>query len=87
MLFRHGALQSRSRRGNCYDNAHAKSFWSRLKTELLDCSSFPGLAETRLEISHYIACYNAERRHSAIGYHSPNRFETLFQTTSQCCPA
>ena len=71
-----------SRRGNCYDNAlpgttHAESFWSRLKTELFDGESFPGLAEARLKISHYIAYYNTERRHYALGYHPPNRFETL----------
>ena len=82
LLSRHGALQSMSRRGNYYDNTYAKSFWNRLKTELLDGGSFPGLAEARLEISHYITYYNAERRHSALDYHSPNRFETLLQTTS-----
>jgi putative transposase len=65
MLAQNGAVQSMSRRGNCYDNAHAKAFWSRLKTELLDGSTFPGLAEVRLEISHNIAYYNAERCHSA----------------------
>jgi transposase InsO family protein len=78
-------MASMSQRGNCYDNAHAESFWSRLKTELLDGGSFPGLSEAKLEISHYIAYYNAERRHSALGYHSPNHFETLLQTTSQFC--
>ena len=87
LLVRHQAVQSMSRRGNCYDNAHAESFWSRLKTELLDGGSFPGLAEARLEISHYIAYYNAERRHSALGYQSPNYFETLLQTTSLFCAA
>ena len=44
----HGALQSMSRWGNCYDNAHAESFWSRFKAELLDGGSFPGLGETKL---------------------------------------
>ena len=82
LLSRHEALQSRSRRGNCYDNAlpdmtHAKSFWSLLKTELLDGGSFPGLTGARLEISHYITYCNAEQRHSPLGYHSPNRLETL----------
>ena len=80
-----------SQRGNCYNNAlpnttHEESFWSRLKTELLDGGSFSGLAEAQLQISHYIAYYNAERRHSTPGYHSPNRLETLLQTTSQFCP-
>ena len=83
LLARHEAVQSMSRRGNCYDNAHAESFWSRLKIELLDGGSFRNLSEARLEISHYLAYYNAERRHSALGYFAPNHFETHFQTTSQ----
>ena len=87
LLARHGAVPSMSRRGNCYDNAHAESFWSRFKAELLDGGSFPGLAGAKLEISHHIAYYNAERRHSALGYQSPNPFETQFKTTSQLCPA
>ena len=87
LLACHGAVQSMSRRGNCYDNAHAESFWSRLKTELLDGGSFGSLAEARLEISHYMAYYNAERRHSALGYLAPNHFETQPKTTSQLCPA
>ena len=87
LLTRHGALPSMSRRGNCYDNAHAESFWSRLKTELLDGGSFPSLAEAKLEISHYITYYNAERRHSALGYLAPNHFESQLQTVSQLCPA
>jgi transposase InsO family protein len=81
-----------SRRGNSSDNAlpgttHAESFWSRLNAELLDGGSFPGLAEAKLEISHHIAYYNAERRHSSLGYQAPNHFEIHFQTTSQLCSA
>ena len=45
LLARHEAVQSTSHRGNCYDNVHAESFWSRLKTELLDGGSFRNLAE------------------------------------------
>lgn len=87
LVARHQAVQSMSRRGNCYDNAHAESFWSRLKTELLAGGSFANLAEARLEISHYIAYYNAERRHSALGYLAPNHFETQLKTMSQLCAA
>ncbi|GAA4035095.1 hypothetical protein GCM10022409_19600 [Hymenobacter glaciei] len=54
---------------------------------MLDGGSFPGQEEAKLEISHYVAYYNAERCHSALGYHSPNHFETHLQTTSQLCPA
>lgn len=44
-----------SRRGNCYNKAQAVSFWSRLKTELLNGGSVPGLEEARLELAYYIA--------------------------------
>ncbi|MDO7848586.1 integrase core domain-containing protein [Hymenobacter sp. M29] len=62
-------------------------FWSRLKMELLDGGSFRNPADARSEISHYLANYNAERRHSVLGYFAPNHFETHFQTTSQLCAA
>lgn len=87
LLARHGAVQSRSRRGNYYDNAHADLFWSRFKTELIDDGSFPNLESVRPEISHYVSYYNAKRRHSALGYVCPQRFESHFQTTSQIYPA
>ena len=87
LLAQYGAAQSMSRKANCYDNAQAESFWSRLKAELLDGGSFSGLEEARLELSHYIAYYNDERRHSALSYCSPNHFETHLQTTSKMCPA
>ena len=87
LVVKHGALQSMSRRGNCYDNAHAESFWSRFKAELLDGGYLPSRAEAKLEISHHIAYYNAERRHSALGYLAPNHFETQLNTTSQLCLA
>ena len=75
-----------SRRGNCYDNAlpgyaYAESSWSHFKAELLDGVSFPGLAEAKLEISHLVAYYNAERCHSSLGYLTPNHFEIQLQTT------
>jgi transposase InsO family protein len=67
------ALQRMSRRGNCCDNTHTESFWSRFKAELLDGGSFPGLDEAKLKISQYIACYNAEQRHSALGHLTPSQ--------------
>ena len=82
IIARNGAVQSMGRRGNCYDNAHAESFWSRFKAELLDGGRFPGLEEAKLEISHHIAYYNAERYYSALGYLAPNQFESQLKTTS-----
>jgi len=49
---------------------------------LVQSGSFPGLTEARLEISHHVAYYNPERRHSSLGYRSPYLFEKQLQTTS-----
>ena len=87
LIAQHGARQGMSRRGNCSDKAHAESFWRRGKAELLDGGRFPRLEEAKLEISHHMACYNAERRHSALDYRAPNLFQTQFKTTSQLWPA
>ena len=62
--------QSMSRKGNCYDNAFAESFFSTLKTEL-PRKKFTDLEEARKEIFKYIEWYNRERLHSSLGYLSP----------------
>ena len=84
LLACHGARQSMSQRGNGYDNARAKWFWSRFKAELLEGGSFPSLAEARHEISLHVAYSNAERRHSALGYFAPDHFETQFKLRPNC---
>jgi len=76
-----------SRRGNCYGNAYAKPFCSRLKTELLDVCNFPELDEVKPEIGHHIFYYNAEQRHASFGYLASSHFETHLQTASQLYPA
>ena len=76
LLNRHGYLQSMSRADNAYDNAFAESLFSRYKAELLECGAFRDLAEARLETFNYIeGYYNRLRRHSALGYQSPEEFE------------
>lgn len=68
--------QSMSARGNCYDNAQAESLWARLKIELLEGGTFPDLEAARSEIFSYIeGYYNRVRRHSSLGYLSPDEFE------------
>jgi putative transposase len=56
--------------------ARAELFWNRLKTKLLDGGRFPSLVEARLQISHYLAYYNAEQRPSALDYFTLVLFET-----------
>ena len=68
--------QSMSRRGNCYDNAQAESFFSRYKAELLEGGMFEDVSQARSETFSYIeGYYNRVRRHSALGYKSPDEFE------------
>lgn len=69
-------LQSMSRAGECYDNATAESFWSRLKAEVVESGVFLSLDDARVELGEYIDnYYNAIRKHSGIGYCSPVQFE------------
>lgn len=71
--------QSMSRRGNCYDNAQAESFFSRYKAELLEDGMFEDVEQARNETFSYIeGYYNRVRRHSALGYKSPEEFEREF---------
>ncbi len=69
-------LASMSRKGNCWDNAVAESFFGSLKTELENLGRYDTRAEARREIFEYIEVfYNGIRRHSTLGYFSPREFE------------
>ena len=70
------ATCSMSRKGNCWDNAVAESFFATLKRELLYRESWPTRARAKAAINEYIACfYNSKRAHSALGYVSPIDYE------------
>jgi len=76
LLHAHEVLCSMSGAGNCYDNAVMESFWATLKTELVYRHSYVTRQEARASIFEYIEVfYNRERRHSSIGYVSPETFE------------
>jgi len=62
--------QSMSRKGNCYDNSFAESFFGTLKNEMR-VSHFQDLSEVKREVFRYINWYNRERLHSSLGYLSP----------------
>lgn len=71
-----GILPSMGAIGDCYDNALAESFFATLETELLATNHWRSLAEARTAIFAFIETfYNSQRRHSALGYRSPNKFE------------
>jgi putative transposase len=70
---------SMSRKGNCWDNAVAESFFATLKTELVYRRRFATRAEAREVIFDFIETfYNSHRRHSTLGYLSPMEFENKF---------
>ena len=70
-------LQSMSRAGECYDNATAESFWSRLKAEVLESGVFLSLEDARTEIGAYIdTYYNVVRKHSSLDDCSPVQFDS-----------
>jgi putative transposase len=76
MLKKHGLVQSMSRRGNCYDNAVAESFFSSLKNELVHHCSFKTREEARTAVFEYIEVfYNRQRRHQSLDYVSPVDYE------------
>lgn len=72
-----GLRQSMSARANPYDNAWSESFIGTLKREMLQGGCFENAADARLELFDYIeGYYNHQRKHSALGYLTPNQFET-----------
>jgi transposase InsO family protein len=75
VLAAHGAVRSMSRRGDCYDNAVAESFFSTLEHELLAATTFASRAEAHGAVADFVGWYNGERRHSTLGYVSPMQYE------------
>jgi transposase InsO family protein len=75
-LKKDGLICSMSRKGDCWDNAVAESFFATLKGELIERECWPTKARARAAIVEYIACfYNSKRSHSVLGYTSPMEYE------------
>ena len=75
-LAKAGLRQSMSARANPYDNAWTESFIGTLKHEMLQDGCFENADDARTEIFEYIdGYYNTHRKHSSIGYKTPNQFE------------
>jgi transposase InsO family protein len=83
-LTANGITCSMSRKGNCWDNAVAESFFATLKVELVYQTTFQTRDEARSELFEYIEVfYNRVRRHSALGYISPADFEDRCRTAQR----
>lgn len=80
VLSNNSITQSMSRRGNCWDNAPAESFFSTLKVERIHRRRYLTVEQARVDIFHYIEVfYNRKRSHSMLGYMSPLEFERRHQ--------
>jgi len=79
LLTEHGCLCSMSRKGECLDNAVAESFFGSLKTELVDHKDYRTHEEAKQSLFEYIEVfYNRQRRHSYLGYVSPEEYERKY---------
>lgn len=85
-LRQHCVRRSMSRKGDCWDNAVAESFFATLRAELVDHVRYADQEAARASIGDYIDnFYNVERRHSFLDYLNPIEFE--LRTQVQRCVA
>lgn len=79
LLRDHNLVSSMSRRGNCYDNAVAESFFQLLKRERIRRQIYSTRDEGRADVFNYIEMfYNPRRRHNSAGDLSPVEFEQRY---------
>jgi transposase InsO family protein len=88
LLTQYGMQPSMSRKGNCWDNAVAESFFHTLKTELIYLEEFDTHEHAQTAVFEYIEVfYNRQRCHSANGYLAPLAYEQGLKTQESLCPA
>jgi len=87
LLTQHAIQPSMSRKGNCWDNAVAESFFHTLKTELAYLEDFDTHEYAQTAVFEYIEVfYNRQRCHSANGYLAPLAYEQVLKTNGILCP-
>lgn len=80
LLHKYTSMQSMSRKGNCWDNAVAESFFASLKKECIRKKVFYSKQIAREELLSYINWYNTQRIHSKLDYLAPIQKEVIFRT-------
>ena len=76
LIHSNGFTQSMSRKGNCYDNAMVESFFHTLKVERVHRKTYQTKQQAKEDITQYIQnFYNTKRKHSALDYQAPNKYE------------
>lgn len=74
-LKQYSVTQSMSRKGNCWDNAVAESYFKILKSELVNHTQFHGILQAKIEVFEFIEIwYNRMRKHSYLGYKTPEQY-------------
>jgi len=74
-LRQHSIVQSMSRKGDCWDNAVAESFFKIIKSELIDHHDYSTKRQARVAIFEFIEVwYNKKRKHSYLNYVTPEQF-------------
>jgi transposase InsO family protein len=74
--------QSMSRKGNCWDNAVAESFFKTIKYEWLNRFKFTSFSQLYASIEHYMDWYNTKRIHSALGFLTPLEMQLKLKNAS-----
>ena len=83
LLAERGIVVSMSRRGNCWDNAVAESFFATLKTEMVYRRRWSTRLELRAALFEYIETfYNRRRLHSALAYRTPAEVEAEYKAAA-----
>ena len=87
LLTQRGIEPSMSRKGNCWDNAVAESFFPTVKTEVVSMEDFNTHEQAQTAVFEYIEVfYNRQRCHSAHGYLAPLVYEQTLKTNEIFCP-
>ena len=83
IIDKYSLISSMSRKGDCWDNAVAESFFKTIKSELIYQCNFNTVSEAKNIVFNYIECYyNRIRRHSAINYRAPLEAESNLMKTA-----